>query len=331
MRGIARFCWLLVVAFCPSLAGAMTYLNKPVPFNGVDASSHTKLGPSTGGVYSSSYRFGNPGTCGTNPPVIDDAISDNVPIGFGFSYGGTSFTQVRVMSNGRLQFNDNAWCGSGSPVTQQPYPDGNLTYTMRICRVAHVAAIAVDARRAVSGADFGLQRRIEVGAVAFDAGNEFRFGVLRLMPAYGSELVALPVLAEAQYWDGLRMATNAADQCTAVPATSAAMANYQRQLSACKTAVAATVPVLASGRTWLKLARPGNGNGGSVDLAVQLGTTAAGRTCTAAGGSDSAAAAANLPWLQGKWNGAAAYDQNPTTRASFGQYRSPLIYQRESF
>ena len=168
-------------------------------------------------------------------------------------------------------------------------------------------------------------------AIAFDAGNEFRFGVLRLMPAYGSELVALPVLAEAQYWDGQRMATNAADQCTAVPAASTAMANYQRQLSACKTAVAAAVPVLASGRTWLKLARPGNGNAGSVDLAVQLGSTAAGRTCAAVGGSDAAAVAADLPWLQGKWNGAAAYDQNPTTRASFGQYRSPLIYLRESF
>lgn len=167
--------------------------------------------------------------------------------------------------------------------------------------------------------------------IAFDAGAEFRFGVLRLMPAYGSELVGLPVLAEAQYWDGQRMATNAADQCTAVPAASAAMANYQRQLSACKTAVAAAVPVLASGRTWLKLARPGNGNAGSVDLAVQLGNSAAGRTCTAVGGSDTAAVAANLPWLQGKWNGAAAYDQNPTTRASFGQYRSPLIYLRESF
>lgn len=167
--------------------------------------------------------------------------------------------------------------------------------------------------------------------IAFDAGAEFRFGVLRLMPAYGSELVGLPVLAEAQYWDGQRMATNAADQCTAVPATSTAMANYQRQLAACKTAVAAAVPVLASGRTWLKLARPGNGNAGSVDLAVQLGSSAAGRTCTVVGGSDTAAAAANLPWLQGKWNGAAAYDQNPTTRASFGQYRSPLIYLRESF
>ena len=167
--------------------------------------------------------------------------------------------------------------------------------------------------------------------IAFDAGAEFRFGVLRLMPAYGSELVGLPVLAEAQYWDGQRMTTNAADQCTAVPAASTAMANYQRQLSACKTAVAAAVPVLASGRTWLKLARPGNGNAGSVDLAVQLGSTAAGRTCAAVGGSDSATAAANLPWLQGKWNGAAAYDQNPTTRASFGQYRSPLIYQRERF
>jgi hypothetical protein len=64
---------------------------------------------------------------------------------------------------------------------------------------------------------------------------------------------------------------------------------------------------------------------------VQLGATAAGQTCAAVGAAPTAAVAANLPWLQGKWSGAAAFDQNPLTRASFGQYRSPLIYQRESY
>ena len=124
--------WLLVLALCPSLAAAATYASAPTSFNWVDASSHTKLGPTLGGVYSPNYQFTNPGTCGTNPPAIDDALSDNVPIGFAFVYGGTAFTQVRLMSNGRLQFNDNTWCGYGSPVTQQPYPDGNLNFSMRI-------------------------------------------------------------------------------------------------------------------------------------------------------------------------------------------------------
>ena len=43
------------------------------------------------------------------------------------------------------------------------------------------------------------------------------------------------------------------------------------------------------------------------------------------------ATAASQPWLQGRWNGAAAYDQNPSARASFGLYRSPLILLRENF
>ncbi|HEV7577370.1 MAG TPA: DUF6701 domain-containing protein [Caldimonas sp.] len=167
--------------------------------------------------------------------------------------------------------------------------------------------------------------------MAFDAGTQFRYGVLRLVPAYGSELVDLPVLVEAQYWDGVRLATHSADQCTAVPTTSVAFGNYQRNLSACKTALATAAPTLASGRAFLRLAKPGNGNGGSVDLGLQLGASAAGQTCAVVGAAPTSALAANLPWLQGKWSGAAAFDQNPVTRASFGQYRSPLIYQRESY
>ncbi len=167
--------------------------------------------------------------------------------------------------------------------------------------------------------------------MAFDAGTQFRYGVLRLVPAYGSELIDLPVLVEAQYWDGIRMATHSADQCTPLAPASVALGNWQRNLSACKTAVATTAATLASGRGFLRLARPGNGNGGSVDLGVQLGASATGQTCTTVGAASTPAVAANLPWLQGKWSGAAAFDQNPATRASFGQYRSPFIYQRESY
>ncbi|MEO8310574.1 MAG: DUF6701 domain-containing protein [Caldimonas sp.] len=167
--------------------------------------------------------------------------------------------------------------------------------------------------------------------MAFDAGAQFRYGVLRLVPAYGSELVDLPVLVEAQYWDGLRMATHGADQCTPVAPASVALGNWQRSLAACKTAVAASAPTLVNGRAFLRMARPGNGNGGSVDLGVQLGAAAAGQTCLAVGAAPTPAVAASLPWLQGKWSGAGAFDQNPATRASFGQYRSPFVYQREIF
>ena len=39
-------------------------------------------------------------------------------------------------------------------------------------------------------------------SIAFDAGNEIRFGQLVLSNAHGSELLGLPVPIEARFWNG---------------------------------------------------------------------------------------------------------------------------------
>ncbi|WIM05212.1 MAG: LamG domain-containing protein [Candidatus Nitricoxidivorans perseverans] len=117
---------LLALAWAPH-ASAITYANAVVTFGWIDASTHTQVGYNT-----VPYKFNGGGGCGTTPPTIDDTLSDNIPIGFTFMYGGQNFTQARIMTNGRLQFNNNTTCGYGSPVTQLPYPDANLNYTMRI-------------------------------------------------------------------------------------------------------------------------------------------------------------------------------------------------------
>jgi hypothetical protein len=49
------------------------------------------------------------------------------------------------------------------------------------------------------------------------------------------------------------------------------------------------------------------------------------------GPSTTAALPASLPWLQGRAPGGSTYDQNPSARFSFGQYRSPLIQLREMY
>ena len=167
--------------------------------------------------------------------------------------------------------------------------------------------------------------------ISFDSGKQFRYGLLRLSSNYGSELNNLPAQVEAQYWDGARFATNTFDQCTALPSSSMAMGNYQRNLATCDTAIAATTLTLRSGRGFFTLLRPGQGHGGSVDLSLQLGASATGQTCTTSPGTPTDATAGNLPWLQGKWGNASTYNQNPMARASFGQYRSPLIYLKERF
>ncbi|MCR4304042.1 MAG: LamG domain-containing protein [Gallionella sp.] len=108
-------------------ASAVTYANTATTFSWIDAGTHTQVGYNT-----APYKFNGGGGCGTTPPTIDDTLSDNIPLGFTFMYGGQNFTQARIMSNGRLQFNNNTTCGFGGPVTQLPYPNANLDYTMRI-------------------------------------------------------------------------------------------------------------------------------------------------------------------------------------------------------
>ena len=127
---IAAFVVLLTLA---DMAQATTYANAATVFNWINATTHTRVGAQT-----SPYQFRNPGGCGTSPPIIDDTVSDKIPIGFNFTFGDKTFDSVRIMSNGRIQFAsttipwDNTTCGYGSPVTQIPIPDAGLTYTLRI-------------------------------------------------------------------------------------------------------------------------------------------------------------------------------------------------------
>lgn len=125
-------CLSLVGFLFPLQACATSYAVTTTTYSWIDASSHTKLGPTTGGIYSSQYSFTNGAGCNTKLPSIDDSITNSIPIGFTFTFGTTGFTSVNIMSNGRIQFNNNTTCGAGSPVTQIPYPDNSLTYTMRV-------------------------------------------------------------------------------------------------------------------------------------------------------------------------------------------------------
>jgi MSHA biogenesis protein MshQ len=152
-------------------------------------------------------------------------------------------------------------------------------------------------------------------SIAFDAGNEIRFGQLVLSNAHGSELLGLPVPIEARFWTGSGFALStqlpprAPDSCTQLTVADVTLGNWQRDLNNPETSVALSGRFNA-GRGNLRLSAPGAGNTGSVDLTVQLDAVQS--------------------WLQGRWNGA-DYDDNPSARASFGLHRGskPLIYLRE--
>lgn len=177
--------------------------------------------------------------------------------------------------------------------------------------------------------------------IAFGGGNKaMRYGRLKVSSAHGSELLNLPIPMEAQYYTGVAFVRNDLDNCTNVAAKNVAMTNYRRNLgpiSSCKTAASINLAPSADvgaafigGRGDLRLALPGSGNNGSVDLTINLNGEA-GNTCVAKGGTMAAATSADLSYLRGNWTGS-TYTESPKARATFGIYKSgPVIYMREMY
>jgi uncharacterized repeat protein (TIGR01451 family) len=149
-----------------------------------------------------------------------------------------------------------------------------------------------------------------------------RFGRLNITNAYGSELLPLPVPVEAQYWAGSNFTTHTADTCTSINPASIVMSGYTQGLAACETFFQPnTAFTVTNGRGTLTLRAPGAGNGGSVTLGLNLGTVVAGsKTCLSATATDTVSG--SLPGFG---------TVNPTARATFGAFKTPLIYRRENY
>jgi hypothetical protein len=165
--------------------------------------------------------------------------------------------------------------------------------------------------------------------------TKMRFGRLRTENVSGTTRLGLPLRIKAQYYTAFVFATNGDDNCTSFSGTDIAMAFVGgTNMAACDTAVVPSGAVtLVNGQTsGLRLAAPGIGNDGSADLTFNLGA-ASGNTCTAIGGPTSAATSASLDFLQGNWGGAAAWDQDPGARATFGIYNNAaeFLYLQENY
>jgi MSHA biogenesis protein MshQ len=163
--------------------------------------------------------------------------------------------------------------------------------------------------------------------IAYTVGNAMRYGRLMIGSANGSQLLPLRMPIETQYWNGASFVTNTADSCTAIAGASLGLSNYTQNLGAtpaCETS-ALIGGNFAAGRGSLRLAAPGSGNNGGVDVTVNLAGAPAGSACIAVGAPPVAPVSAGLPWLRAKGAGA-AYDQNPKARARFGAYRASDEY-----
>jgi MSHA biogenesis protein MshQ len=168
------------------------------------------------------------------------------------------------------------------------------------------------------------------GGIPFTAGQEIRYGRVRVGTAVGSELVDLPVPMRAEYFASAAagFVTNAADACTTNASLTFPLTSYTESLDDGETCVrdsgapgssgaGCAAPAAApfrepplAGDFGLRLAAPGAGNQGSVLIR-----------------------AAVPAWLLFDWDAGAAGDEQPTGQATFGLYGGErrVIYTRELY
>lgn len=161
-----------------------------------------------------------------------------------------------------------------------------------------------------------------VGGVPVEGLINLRSGRLNFTNSHGSELQPLSFVMEAQYWSvNNAYQRNIDDSCSAIDKQNIVMSNYSKNLSACETVLSGGGQLISGQRTFT-LSKPGAGNNGSVNLSVNLdGVTGGGvQTCTS--GTQTAVTGVNLPQFG---------TTDVTRRATFGVYKSPIIYMRESF
>lgn len=153
-----------------------------------------------------------------------------------------------------------------------------------------------------------------------------RSGRLQLFNAFGSNKAALNMPIQAQYWSGKSWVINSDDSCTTLPNSAFALSSTLATQSGITAAV-----TLAKGNAAATLRAPDGAAAGSVDVALNLGTSGSDQSClTAHGGTG-----ANAPWLRSlNGNCASNYDRDPWARATFGIY-SPetrrLIYVQDVY
>lgn len=180
-----------------------------------------------------------------------------------------------------------------------------------------------------SGNPATIAGAVAATALPFDSGAEFRYGLLRLQGAFGSELLNLAIPVQTHYWNGSSLVQNGADHCTTLAADNIALTNHQGGLNTGNMGAAhVAVGAITGGAGMITLARPNPAGTGSVDIVANLGSSGAPANCPnyATAGSTPAA----KRYLSGNWCGS-NYDRDPTARATFGLTRTPLIYRRENY
>jgi MSHA biogenesis protein MshQ len=161
-----------------------------------------------------------------------------------------------------------------------------------------------------------------VSSLGFAEGTlALRSGRLRFSNAFGSEKSSLNLPVQTQYWSGKSWIKSDGDGCTSVLASAVALSGYTNAKGGSGTWTTSASPItMVNGAGTLSLSAPSPVATGTVNVALNLGSTSADNACLS---THPATTGANLGWLRSlNGNCAATYDRDPSARATFGIYNA---------
>jgi MSHA biogenesis protein MshQ len=285
--------------------GTFTYAGQPFRIKvTAQSAANTVLGTPIAttqnytGIYAKTVTFGEDGSSACTPTVT--GFSNNTLSNSDFATTPGSATTALVSN------------------TSAPLP---ISYTRALATPSGVTICAKDA----DGVNSHGQTQASVLV---------RNGRARMLNAYGSELLELPVVFRTEYLSALPSdwRINTADVCTNPTLTFAAVGTDIRSFTCAIESTnnsgvgCAATPVVANHR-YLEAGVSGTDSSGIAGFAGNFNLWLLAPGASHAGAID---ITASVPaWLQYGW--ISSTSTNPTARATFGVYKSPLIYRRENY
>ncbi len=299
-------------------SGSMSYMDQP--FGIGFTLTAVNMGGGTTANYAGSYAKLDP----SNPALWPNTTLGSTGFGIGAKNGTTdlatrlslsgtptgSWTSGVAAITANLKFSRPSAATADS--TWGPYDALDIGIAPQDSDGVKLATAALD----LDADSSGSSERKKLSATA----TKQRFGRLRLINAYGSELLPPRVEYRAEYWDGSRWTTNTLDSTSPIVAANLATGGLTVN----------GISGLTNGVGFITFNTAGVG---SYDIAINLNSSGDVTSCNAL--NPTGTTAANKEWLQGYWSGScggtAAWQQDPNARIKLGSPKAPYIYLRERY
>lgn len=312
------------------LAGGFTYTGQAMGYDTVPSLTIKPMNAAAGGGVTQNYQGGFQKLAATGVTVT-------VPTADASQFGKDGVTKtllVATMSAGALT-------NTSGTMTYTLNPSDQFTYTRNANALIgpYTTAIPLVVTAVLESEVSATSSLLALPQTLSPTGTSMRYGRARMFNAYGSELLDLPVVFRAEYLastaPGNAWSVNTADSCTNAALSFAPVGTPNITGNTCVLepgnnsgkGCAAVLTSVQTNRRYLETGVTGTDSNGVAGFAGNFNLWLRAPGATHVGSIDITATVDS--WLQYPWTGSAA--ANPTARATFGIYKSPLIYRRENY